>query len=36
VLQRQYDQKTKAIIERYGPTQVPYELTVLAGSSRRR
>ena len=27
VLQHQYDQKTGAIIERYGPQQIPYELT---------
>jgi predicted metal-dependent enzyme (double-stranded beta helix superfamily) len=28
VLQRQFDLKTGAITERYGPAQVPYELTV--------
>ena len=26
VLQRRYDPKAKTVIERYGPTQVPYEL----------
>ena len=26
VLQRRYDPKSKTVIERYGPTQVPYEL----------
>ena len=28
VLQHQYDMKAKTIIERYGPQQIPYELTV--------
>jgi hypothetical protein len=26
VLQRTYDPKAKTVIERFGPTQVPYEL----------
>ena len=28
VLQHQYDPKAKTITERYGPTQIPFELTV--------
>jgi hypothetical protein len=28
VLQHTYDPKAKTVIERYGPTQVPYELAV--------
>jgi hypothetical protein len=28
VLQHQYDPKEKTITERYGPQQIPYELTV--------
>jgi predicted metal-dependent enzyme (double-stranded beta helix superfamily) len=28
VLQHTYDPKTNTVVERYGPTQIPYELTV--------
>jgi len=33
VLQRQYDLKTNTVVERYGPTQVPYELQELSSAS---
>src|ERR1700722_1359974 len=34
VLQRTYDPKARTVIERYGPTQVPYELVAWAGEGR--
>jgi predicted metal-dependent enzyme (double-stranded beta helix superfamily) len=30
VLQHQYDRSANTVIERYGPTQIPYELAILA------